>query len=316
MCFLVGCHKESNSIPEGLYLSFTVTHGVTGSDGFESDVYYFNLEEQEVKKIATVPYTSQYPLAVYDANDNVVFYSAQDPNVSERKDELYCYNISTEKTQKLTSTLTAINYIIPRMDTIILGAIDDQSNKGLGIKVYDKITGDLKILPWNEDDFIDNMTYNPLTDTVVFSCSSLKEKYKVLDLANDAGIEPYGVNNYVYLLNEEKYNLQFEVAEGYIENLVADNKAIYYQLAKGIYLKEGEYFHYRYDLDTHETAQIDSGLKNGRTVYVDEERQEIYYVNGAELAMINLDSKHKKVIYSTVASESYINNAHIVNKDN
>lgn len=69
MWLCVGCTRENadNFQSDNVYLSFTVTHETNMNCGvFESDIYYYDIDERKIDKVAVVPYTSQYPLAVYE----------------------------------------------------------------------------------------------------------------------------------------------------------------------------------------------------------------------------------------------------------
>lgn len=305
--------NEVTKSSSALYLSFTVTHAVEGSEStFESDIYYYGLKEKQVKKVATIPYTSAYPIGVYDANDKMIYYSASATSTPGQRDELYQYNVETGEITRLTSSLHCINYIIPTEDMIILGAISKGKDKTLGPKIYDKKTGEIKEIPWNDDDFINQMTYNPLTKTTVFSSNSIKEEYSVLDIANNAGVNPEGIRNKIYTMQGMECKLEFEVEKGYIHNIVANKKGIYYQQDTSILRSSGPLSKYQYNDKT--ITKITHSKIIGQTIYISEDEKEIYFVNGVELVMQNLETNNIEVIFKADQSKEAINNAHILEK--
>lgn len=115
--FLLSSCKYANG--QDTYISFTLTFEEDGQ--LLSEVYYFNLEDEEVHQVAVVPYTSQYPLTVYEKKTDLVYYTARIE--SEHKDEVYAYSPSTKKTKQLTDSVFAISYIIPYGDHIFLAAV-------------------------------------------------------------------------------------------------------------------------------------------------------------------------------------------------
>lgn len=306
-------NKLNNEGSSTLYLSFTVTHAVEGSEGsFESDIYYYGLKEKEVKKVATIPYTSAYPIGVYDVNDKKIYYSASATSTPGERDELYQYNVETGEIQRLTSSLYCINYIISTEDTIILGAISKGKDKTLGPKIYDKKTGEVKEIPWNDDEFINQMTYNPLTKITVFSSNSITEEYSVLDNANNAGVNPEGIRNKIYTMQGAECTLEFEVEKGYMHNIVANKEGIYYQYDTSISSSLGTLSKYQY----HDKIITESTHNKiaGQTIYISDDEKEIYFVNGAALMMKNLETNNSEVIFMADQSKEAINNAHILIK--
>ncbi len=69
---LVGCkNKESKE----KYITITNTYS-TDKEELVMDVLTYNFSSQSLLKIASIPYTSQYPLAMYNAVENKVYYTA------------------------------------------------------------------------------------------------------------------------------------------------------------------------------------------------------------------------------------------------
>ena len=89
---LVGCQatektlqKDSDNlaktkITEDKYITLTNTY-VSGQVGTNNetmvmDVIKYGLSNGTISKIASLPYTSQYPLTMYDAEEEKVYYTA------------------------------------------------------------------------------------------------------------------------------------------------------------------------------------------------------------------------------------------------
>lgn len=194
--------------------------------------------------------------------------------------------------------------------SIILGAISKGKNKTLGPKIYNKKTKEIKDVTWNDDDFINQMTYNPLTNTTVFSSNSITEEHSVLDSANNAGVNPDGLRNKIYAIQGEECRLEFEVEKGYIHNKVANKEGIYYQKDNSIMRASGTLSKYQYH-DKSITKSTQNEI-TGQTSYISDDEKEIYYVNGVELLMKNNETNSSEVIFKANQSKEAINNAHIL----
>lgn len=316
---LVGCQLDSELVNEpmtiqsGLYISFTVTHAVDGSENtFESDIYCFGIEDKIVRKVTTIPYFSSYPLAVYDDNDKKVYYSRSSSSKVGERDELYQYDIETNETLRLTSSLYGINYIFSTEDTIILGAISEKNTKALGPKIYNKSNGVLQELAWNEDDFINQMTFNPLTKTTVFSVNSISEEYSAFDKANNEGVSPKGISNVIYTMQGTEYVPEFSVESGFMHNLVSNKEGIYYQQDNSIFNSTNILSKYHFNNKI--MNEIPTSKISGETIYISENGNEIYYNNKNKIMVLNLETNNIETIFSVKQNKEAINNAQILNK--
>lgn len=154
------------------------------------------------------------------------------------------------------------------------------------------------------------MTYNPLTNTTVFSSNSITEEYSVLDSANNAGVNPDSLRNKIYTIQGEECRLEFEVEKGYIHNIVANKEGIYYQKDNSIIRASGTLSKYQYhDKSITESTQNEI---TGQTIYISDDEKEIYYVNGVELLMKNNETNSSEVIFKANQSKEAINNAHML----
>lgn len=124
-------------------------NGNDTNDGMETSIILFDIQEKKGKKINSFDYTSQYPLGIYSKTDDCEYYSAGDDNISG--DQLFSYHISDNKVERLTDSLFAINYILPRKEDIILVCVK-KGTRPLALASYDKKRKELKFI--NEDDDI------------------------------------------------------------------------------------------------------------------------------------------------------------------
>lgn len=312
MWLCVGCTRENadNFQSDNVYLSFTVTHETNMNSGvFESDIYYYDIDERKIDKVAVVPYTSQYPLAVYEKKENIVYYSSNSEDIFG-KDNLFEYKLDTKHSRKLTSSIYAINYIVPRKDNVVLGAIDSSGGKALGIKTVDRKSNELTSLKWDENDFIDELTYNPLINTIVFSCTNIDEKYAELDAANNEQRAMNGLDNRVYLMKDNNYELLFKVEKAFINSIISSENAIYYQSDNNN--KERKYALKKYDLNSKKTKDLDINIGSDKLIYISNDEKTLFYYGGNKISKMNLMTKDIEIIYSVDVGTEYINNVHVL----
>ena len=163
MFLLTGCqkHESLQTNPEDqLAISIMTTRNGQKAGTFESDIYLFDMKTAKTKKIATVPYTSQYPLSVYDPQKKLLYYSSRLKGTHE--DEVFVYDCRTKETRQLTDWCDVLNYMFIKEDKLYLAAMD---TKKTIITSYwcDRETGKPTDLTWDHDLFVDYVTYNPLT---------------------------------------------------------------------------------------------------------------------------------------------------------
>lgn len=91
---LTGCRKEKVSEK---YISITNTCTVNGSD-FVMEVLSYDISDKSVSKIKSIPYSSQYPLTMYDEKTKKVYYTAE--AADGKGDELYVAGYSETEEAK------------------------------------------------------------------------------------------------------------------------------------------------------------------------------------------------------------------------
>lgn len=214
--FCTSCQRED--IP---YLSIAVTHyndQMSPENGMTTTILE-KTSEGDLEEAGSVPYTSQYPLAVYDASEKIIYYSAVDE--TGKYDQLWKYNRDTRLAEKLTDSLFAINYIIPRQDDIFMIATErgERRNKPY---LYNKATGELSEVVMDIDFNCSLCTYNPISDRLIMSGTSYSEEEEIREKWNARSVqsEPYyPPDTYVYELHENKADLLIQLERFMVRHL-------------------------------------------------------------------------------------------------
>lgn len=209
----------------GLYLSITETtwdNGVNSSGGMTTTEYVYDLASGELYEAGSAAYTSQYPLAVYDKGDNVLYYSADDVNGSGG-DALCCKVLDTGECYQLTDSLFAINFIVPTRDYVILIAVGF-NERNLTPYLYEKATGELTRVQVYEDFSVQQCDYNPVTERLFLGGFLESEDYERVS----------SFNEYLLETNQSTEDVEFTPADGYVFELT-DGYKIPQQV---LYIKE------------------------------------------------------------------------------
>ncbi len=159
------------------YLSITETYE-DSSGMMMSNANYIDVDDENINeiKIHTVEYSSQYPLTVYDKQNDLIYYSERvydDDN--DYGDQLFSYSRETKESVQLTDNIYAINYIYPVGDYVyMLGAM--QGTHYLTIIKYDLNTKELSVFDndgkWN----FDLLVYDVYGDRLYATACDVKEQ--------------------------------------------------------------------------------------------------------------------------------------------
>ena len=104
--FITSC--QHNSEDASLYLSIAATYyddGVGPEKGMSTLIYQYNLNKDTGKTVDKVKYKSQYPLAIYSEEENVIYYTSYDK--INRGDQIWSYNIGNKTTVKIVKNKVA-----------------------------------------------------------------------------------------------------------------------------------------------------------------------------------------------------------------
>ncbi|WP_277489172.1 MULTISPECIES: DPP IV N-terminal domain-containing protein [unclassified Breznakia] len=285
-----------------MYISFTLTK--EENNELISEVYYIDLQTEEVKKIVEVPYTSQYPLTAYSKRENVVYYTAKDE--TGNADQVYKYDLEKQEITQLTDSFFAINYIIPTDTKIFIGGIPLNANHfSVRPFVYDIDTKRLKDLTWDEDLNFSFINYDPVNNDYIASAySSTDEKLRI----SNQDIKPYEPGtNYLYRFNESNHK-QLLKSDGIEIDAVAINGDNNYFSNQRTFLhriksskSEKDYENLDWDNWSYEAL-----------IYVDDKYA--YFINDRTIFKYDIDSKENKVIFEDNKDERKINNAIILSE--
>ncbi|HHX62446.1 MAG TPA: hypothetical protein GX707_17310 [Epulopiscium sp.] len=134
-----------------LSISYTTYNDNQGpQSGMTTNIMIYDIEKDNLEKLNSVAYTSQYPLGVYSKSDNKIYFSSKNEKTGNG-DELFSMDLETNEKKQLTDDLFAINHIIPRRDNILVVAVK-KGTRALRLVEYDKKTGTILYNNLEDDD--------------------------------------------------------------------------------------------------------------------------------------------------------------------
>lgn len=283
------------------YISFSVKSESKDDDAMKIFTYEYSLENEKAQLMATLPFNSQYSLSVYDKENKCVYYSYRDET---QCDQLYRYDIENKKSTKLTEDLFAINYIIPVDDSVYLGAVYKDRREVTLLK-YEN--GKLSSLLDDDDLFVQNLSYNPDTQKIVFNTYSNSEAEKRFEEYNDDPDHLLTGKNTIWTLDvTNKDNLPQKVkvvGEGDMGYIILDEKDRIY------YYQDGK--HYILDDDIKQNLTFDE-LDIYEPIYI--KGEDVFFEKGYnQLVKYNLKTEKSTVLYTENAEKAEIDNAIIFN---
>ena len=284
-----GCQKRSKDP----YLSITVTTEISETE-MQISNYYYNIQSDKLEEAARVQYYSQYPLSVYDKQNNVLYYSYRVVEENNQYgDQLFCLDLETNESKQLTSDIFAINNIIPANDVVYLLA----AMKGSGAlkpAIYDKKTGDLRVL--NKDDNLnfDRIAYDFQNDTLFVSACNYDDLYKVLEESMLGKYLPPDYYIYYYSKGTDEPQQVIKTNRQLVHRMaIYPDGNLYYTLADGLPEDYPNYNSYKYDLqkkDIKPEFSIDSRMFVSEILY--------YYNDEIFFLGKDYDGQQKRGIYS------------------
>jgi len=203
------------------YISMTITHESEEEGQYESDIIIYDILKDDSDVIVSLPYTSQYPLTVYDKRNNKVFFTAN--ALDNHGDEIFFYDCNNGNIKQLTNDFFAINYIFPSKDGLYIGGVLRGSHTTINPFFYSYSQKKLIKLMWNEDYFINSMNGSRHNNEIYFSCFSEKEEEKYVDEEID------GVDNSVYKCVDKKIKFLFKTKKNYVETLAVNDDILVYR---------------------------------------------------------------------------------------
>jgi hypothetical protein len=312
------------------YLSITETYE-DYSGTMLSNVNLINLEGNGVNdtKVHTVEYASQYPLTVYDKQNDIIYYSERVYVDDDYGDQLFSYNIETKESVQLTDNIYAINYIYPVGDYIyMLGAM--QNTHYLTIMKYDLNTKEFSVFDNDSKWNFDLLIYDVYGDRLYATACDAKEEEDCRESYNSRPEEEYD-DNYVppdytiFEFGSDFYNPKqiLHTENKYIRRIGAtpDNR-LFVTFADTLPVMNPTYESYYLDLKTdklEDAPDIDNAAYVTEFVYFFPDGSKIYFI-GADpesdtrgLCSYDTESKIVKLLYKS--DVGYINNCSMLKEN-
>ena len=315
---LTGCQKTED---EQIYITFART-----SASLKTKIFEFNIDDEVVNLVGQFAYNAQYPLGVYSRENNKMYYSAKAEN--GHGDQLWEYDVETEKRTQLTDVIYAINYIVPVGDSIYLVAwCYDNPDGALCFYRYD-INGKSLELLYDDLNFnIGVLSYNPENDEFMFAGDDVVETKRRLEVQSDE-YPFYEPANNVYSMKDNEISLVFSTEDNEdIGSLAMNDKYILYRTTSTFWtLYEGggnsvkDIGHvYLMDRETNEKTELNDEIFNsiGKFIYL-ANNGDLYCIYASDgfkrLAMMNLNDLSNVHTIDKVPIDGYaINNGVALN---
>lgn len=254
---LTGCRKEKVSEK---YISITNTCTVNGSD-FAMEVLRYDISDKSVSKIKSIPYSSQYPLTMYDEKTNKVYYTAEAED--GKGDELYVVDCQTNKSEQLTNDFFAINNIYSLEQGIFIAGVKRGEETAVRPFLYNIQTESVKEIPIEDDFFISCTCYNPIQKELYVAGYSETEEAKAFDEQDEDG-NMQGICNYIYKYDGKCFQQVYRKDDCYINGIVS--------VGKDLLIKWGETY-----FDEHmNISKIQNGIESAFK-FADEDISSIAY---------------------------------------
>ena len=190
---LVSCNNLNND-----YISITcTTYDQLNTENMTTTIYQYIPKTGKTTEVFSFPYTSQYPLGVFDSHSNTVYYTKRD-NLNH--DQIFSFNLKTKESTQLTNNLRAVNQIVPTKDKIFFVA---SINRVLRLGAIDKNSGTVSY--WGDEDTnVETITINPSTEKIYVSFFSYKEDREAIE--NQFVSDEYSYSVPLFSISETDYS--------------------------------------------------------------------------------------------------------------
>ena len=196
----------------------TITNTYSYKEDLVMDVLTYNLTNQSISKTASIPYTSQYPLTMYSASNDKVYYTALSDD--KKGDELFVMDRHSKKAQQLTNEFFAINNIYPLNEDIFIAGVRRSDDTAVKPYIYDKETKKVKEIPITNDFFISCAHYDPVKQDLYVSGYLEKEDRNSFDEQDEDG-DVKGITNYIYKFDGNRFKLIYSKRDCYIKSITS-----------------------------------------------------------------------------------------------
>jgi len=318
LTFLSGCQKTED---EQIYITFART-----SASLKTKVFEFNIDDEVVNLEGQFAYNAQYPLGVYSRENNKMYYSAKAEN--GHGDQLWEYDVETEKRTQLTDGVYAINYIVPVDDSIYLVAwCYDNPDGALCFYRYDINDKSLELLYDDLNFNIGVLSYNPGNDEFMFAGDDVVETKRRFEVQSDE-YPFYSPTNNVYSMKDNEISLVFSTGDNEdVVSLAMNDKYILYRILSDAWTLYNDGSNsvkvirrvYLMNRETNEKTELTDEIFNsiGKFIYLanNDDLYCIYVSDGfIRLAMMNLNDLSNVHTIDKMPSDGYaINNGVALN---
>lgn len=293
-------------------ISMTITHNAEQNNSFQSDIILLDTKDNSAKTIATIPYTSQYPLACYSIKDNKIYYTACAED--NHGDEIFSFDCDTEKNKQLTNNFFAINYLYVTENGLFINAVLRGDSDVVQPFFYDFQSKKINDLSWDDDFYVRTAGKNENSSRILVAGHSNKAKEEIFDQGDIIGIDNY---IYMYTLPNLSRTEILHKSNCYIDSVTMEDNILVYRIRNQIF--NPTYTTYVRNLETGEENTIE--INNGKSIgeFVGLKDSELYYVttdyvgedSSSNLCKINLHNGKTSIIYQTELKQC-INNAQFV----
>jgi len=318
LAFLSGCQKTED---EGIYITFARTSG-----SLKTKVFEFNIDDEEVNLVGQFAYNAQYPLGVYSRENNKMYYSAKAED--GQGDQLWEYDLETEKRTQLTDDIYAINYIVPIDNSIYLVAwCYDNEYRAINFYRYDIESKSLELLQDDPAFNVGVLSYSPENKEFMFAGEDSVERWHRFDIQSDE-YPFYPPANNVYSMKDNEISLVFSTEDNEdIGSLAMNDKYILYRTTSELWtlyndgsnsVKDIKHV-YLMNRETNEKTELTEEVFShiGKFIYLanNDDLYCIYASDGFKrLAMMNLKDLNNVHTIDKVPIDGYaINNAVALN---
>jgi len=312
-------------ITEDKYITLTNTYVADqageNNEMMVMDVIKYDLSNGTISKIASLPYTSQYPLTMYDAEEEKVYYTA---NADDGKgDELFVMNCNTDESVQLTKYFFAINNIYPIKNGIFVAGVK-RHEELVRPYFYDKKTKKVNAILLPEDVNITCTHYNSINQELFVVGYREQDDRKALEEQGESG-DVQGITHTIYKFEDNKFKQIYTKKNCYIKSIATCEDSLFIKWGASYFSEHMKLSTVYPGKKTEESFQFPKSemenLVDNALVYVDED--EIFYLRNFEkkgkgesvdqLCCYSRRDKNIKVLFDT-QTESAINNAQFIVK--
>ncbi|MDR0268667.1 hypothetical protein [Paenibacillus sp.] len=305
--------EEKDPMPFSPYLSITYTEYVNGKNidnGMVMRSMIYDLHTKEIKKLTDIPYTSQSPLSVISKTDNKVYYSADGGG---KGDQLFSYDLTSHKEEKLTDDIFAINYIVPTTTTgqLVLAAAQEKGGNLKTIFLNNK-TDSLKVLHDKDTDTSTwCVTYNDKNKSIYTAEYSKKAQFEARELAGKKQKPTVPPDYVVKEINTETLQERevIRLKNEQVISLTSSNDQLF--MVTSHYYNRGENEYNFVDIQTGKRTKLKLSIHAASSTAITEDNSELYYLGGPsgndKRGIYLFDFKSNKSVPIFMQADGFIN---------